>query len=141
MIVEPMAETLLSLPVRGAYMPSSSLLSHSLSIPFFQDPVTGGEYSSSGSVEEPLFPHKLLGFVGTTLCRVYESFDASDTDDLAHFVESLTSFMSSGLPSFHSKVLETLQPSLCLWLKDEACQIDIDRGANSRILTAVSPPK
>ncbi|KAJ5610622.1 hypothetical protein N7510_007341 [Penicillium lagena] len=136
MIVEPMAEILLGLPARGAYMPSSLLLSHSLSIPFFQDPVTGGEYSGSGSVEEPLFPHKLLELVGTTLCRVYESFDASDTDDLAHFVESLASFMSSGFPSFHSKVLETLIPSLCLWLKDEACQIDIDRGANSRILTA-----
>ncbi|KAJ5811987.1 hypothetical protein N7474_008288 [Penicillium riverlandense] len=136
MIVEPMAEILLSLPARAAYMPASSLLGHALSIPFFQDPVTGGEYSGSGSLEETLFPHKLLEFVGTTLCRVYESFDASDTDDLAHFVESLTSFMSSGFPSLHSKVLETLQPSLCLWLKDEACQIDIDRGANSRILTA-----
>jgi hypothetical protein len=138
MIVEPMAEILLWRPAHGSYVPLSSLLGHSLSIPFFQDPVTGGECSSSGSVEEPLFPHKLLELVAKTLLKAYEVFNVSDTDCLAFFIESLASFMSSGFPSFHSKVLETLQTSLCLWLKDEACQIDIDRGANSRILTAVS---
>lgn len=138
MIIEPMAERLMRLPPQDTYMPSTSLFGHSLSIPFLQDTTVDRQDGNAQAAGPLLFPHQLLDSVERTLQEAYEGFDTLETCGLADFIESLTSFLGSGVSLFRSQVLQTLQSPLGLWLKDESSQIDVDRGVDSRILTAVS---
>ncbi|KAJ5095975.1 Rap1-interacting factor 1 N-terminal [Penicillium alfredii] len=136
MIVEPMAECLMRLPAYDTLLPSTSLFGHSLSIPFFLGSEFGSESDNAQPADPSLFPHKFLGSIGRTLRGAYDDFDASETHALADFIESLTSFLGSGVPSFRCQVLETLQPPLGLWLKDDVCKVDADHNVDSRVLTA-----
>lgn len=130
-IVEPIAGFLTSLPVRDTYLPTSSLLAHCLSIPFMR--ATG-----LGIEGLPSFPHKLLESIGRTLTMAYNNFSASEAHGLSDFLESLTSFLGSGVPSFRSQVLEALQMPLSLWIMDQKCKVDVAHSVESQVFTAVS---
>lgn len=139
MIIEPIAEHAMQLPVRSAFFVSSILLSQALSIPYHQEaaPVEINAKTTNGE-DRALFPHKLVDLVNQTLRLSYESFNASETAGLADFVESLTSLLGSGILAFRSAFLISLQDSLALWVKDEARSLDAEAGVESRVLTAVS---
>lgn len=138
LIIEPMASSLVNIPVRGTYLPSASLLGHSLSIPFSQENVGDMEIAVADSNSPAPFPQKLLKSIVRTLILGYAHFDGSETQALASFIESLTSFLSSGVPQFRSHALEELQPSLCLWIEDKTYKFDANDRVDSRILTSVS---
>ncbi|KAJ5467553.1 hypothetical protein N7475_005305 [Penicillium sp. IBT 31633x] len=136
MIVEPLAERLMHLPAGDTYLPSTSLLSHSLSIPFLQETGLGIDRNGTQAISQALFPHKLLESIAQTLQGAYDDFGASKAHGLPEFIEILTSFLGSGVPQFQCQVLQSLQLSLGLWLKDESHQLNPDRDVDSRILTA-----
>ncbi|KAJ5406389.1 hypothetical protein N7465_007673 [Penicillium sp. CMV-2018d] len=136
MIVEPIAERLMNLSAGDTYLPSTSLLSHSLSIPFMQGTGLGIDRSGIQAAGHAIFPHKLLASITQTLHGAYDNFDASHPNGVADFIEALTSFLGTGVPQFQSQILQCLQSSLGLWLKDKSHKIHVDRGVDSRILTA-----
>lgn len=136
MIVEPIAERLMNLSAGDTYLPSTSLLSHSLSIPFMQGTGLGIDRSGIQAAGHAIFPHKLLASITQTLHGAYDNFDASHPNGVADFIEALTSFLGTGVPQFQSQILQCLQSSLGLWLKDRSHKIHVDRGVDSRILTA-----
>ncbi|CDM33717.1 hypothetical protein DTO013E5_1487 [Penicillium roqueforti] len=136
MIVEPMAERLMYLCAGDTYLPSTSLLGHSLSIPFMQGTGLGIDRSGIQAAGHVIFPHKLIASTAQTLHDAYHNFNASQSHGLADFIEALTSFLGIGVPQFQSQILQNLQSSLGLWLKDESYKIHVDHGVDSRILTA-----
>ena len=136
MIVEPMADRLMGLPAGDTYLPSTSLLGHSLSIPFLQGTGLGINREGIQSLGHAVFPYKFLESISRTMHGAYDDFSSSKVYGLAEFIEGLTSFLGSGVPQFQCQVLQSLQSSLSLWLKDEACKVSVDRGVDSRILTA-----
>lgn len=131
LIVEPIASFIMDLPVSDGYLPLASLLAHSLSIPFMRGTGLGIE-------DSPSFPHKLVESIGRTLTTAYNDLSASEAPGLSGFLESLTSFLGSGVPPFRSQILEALQTPLALWVRDEESRVDVARNLESRILTAVS---
>ena len=137
MILEPLAERVTDLKARDTYLPSISLLNHSLSISYYHPDGPNGTASGAGN-DELLLPEKLLTLVHKTLQESYEGFDSSNNKGVADFIESLTSFLGSGALVFRTAVLERLQGPLAQWLKDEVHQLDVESGVESRILTAVS---
>ncbi|KAJ5949075.1 hypothetical protein N7454_000659 [Penicillium verhagenii] len=82
------------------------------------------------------FPYKLVESIGRTLSLAYDGFSVSESHGLAGFIESLTSFLGSGVPPFRSQLLETLQPFLKPWIQDGDSKFDFKHGVDSRILTA-----
>ncbi|KAJ6055393.1 hypothetical protein N7444_004491 [Penicillium canescens] len=136
MIVEPMAEQLMRLPAGDTYLPSTSLFSHSLSIPFLQGTGLGIARDGIQSVGHSLFPHKLLESISRTLCGAYDHFEAPGAPGLAEFIEALTSFLGSGIPQFRSQLLQSLESPLSIWLEDESYKINVNHGVDSRIITA-----
>ncbi|OJJ44539.1 hypothetical protein ASPZODRAFT_144509 [Penicilliopsis zonata CBS 506.65] len=143
MIIEPLAERVVRVPLQNAYKPSTALLHQSLSIPFFhhnkangQETINNTASSSPLNQESLLFPHNLANLAEKTLQQSYEQFKPSETAELADFIESLTSLLGSGALAFRSAVLETLQQPLGVWLEDETHQLTPERGVESRILTA-----
>lgn len=138
LIVEPMAASLMNLSVCDTYLPFTSLLSHSLTIPFSKDAGTNAGSGVTDPQSPSPFPQKLMDSMGRTLRVAYDEFSVSETQGLAVFIESLTSFLSSGASQFRSDVLEALQSSLEPWVKDSDTKLDVKHGADSRILTAVS---
>ncbi|KAJ5534394.1 hypothetical protein N7527_000648 [Penicillium freii] len=136
MIVEPIAERLMNLSAGDTYLPSTSLLSHSLSIPFLQGTGLGIDHSGIQAAGHAIFPHKLLASIAQTLHGAYDNFNASQPNGVADFIEALTSFLGTGVPQFQSQILQCLQSSLGLWLKDKSHKVHVDRGVDSRILTA-----
>lgn len=142
MILEPLAECVTGLKARDTYLPSISLLSHSLSISYYHPDALNlgpnGTASGAGN-DELLLPEKLLTLVHKTLQESYEGFDSSNNKGVADFIESLTSFLGSGALVFRTRVLERLQGPLAQWLKDEVHQLNVESGVESRILTAVGP--
>ncbi|KAJ5834816.1 hypothetical protein N7447_000842 [Penicillium robsamsonii] len=136
MIVEPMAERLMHLSAEDTYLPSTSLLGHSLSIPFMQGTGLGIDRGGIQATGHAIFPHKLLESISQTLHSAYDNFSASKSHGLADFIEALTSFLGTGVPQFQCQLLQSLQSSLSVWLKDEYYKIHVDRGVDSRILTS-----
>ncbi|KAF7170715.1 hypothetical protein CNMCM5623_003281 [Aspergillus felis] len=139
MALEPLAECMMTIGARNTYLPLSSLFTQSLSIPYCHqsDSATKeGEAVTSVSKEDVFFPHRLVQLVNRTLQESYSTFDPSKTSGVADFIESLTSFLGSGILAFRRKLLENLQGSLALWLRDEARKLNIESGVESRILTA-----
>jgi hypothetical protein len=140
MTLEPLAECMMTIDARNTYLPLSSLFTQSLSIPYCHQSDSGakeGEAITSGSKEDVSFPHRLVQLVDRTLQESYSTFDPSKTSGVADFIESLTSFLGSGILAFRRKLLENFQGSLALWLRDEARKLNIESGVESRILTAV----
>ncbi|PLB54649.1 hypothetical protein P170DRAFT_373970 [Aspergillus steynii IBT 23096] len=136
MVVEPLAECLMAVPARDRYLASASLFKHSLSMTYGVDGKEP-EYASHLSARENLpVPKKLLELVDKTLQISYQEFDATDTNGIADFIESLTSFLGSGFTVFRSRILETLQQPLTMWLKDETHKLNVESGVESRVLTA-----
>ncbi|GFF65792.1 hypothetical protein IFM47457_01160 [Aspergillus lentulus] len=139
MTLEPLAECMMTIDARNTYLPLSSLFTQSLSIPYCHQSDLGtkeGEAITSDSKEDVFFPHRLVQLVDRTLQESYSAFDPSKTSGVADFIESLTSFLGSGILAFRRKLLEKFQGSLALWLRDEARKLNIESGVESRILTA-----
>ncbi|KAK1141565.1 hypothetical protein N8T08_008980 [Aspergillus melleus] len=138
MVVEPLAECLMTVGVRDGYLASASLFKHSLPMTYGQSIEGKGlEDVSHFSARGNLFvPKRLVELVDRTLQMSYGEFDATDTNGIADFIESLTSFLGSGLINFRSKILESLQQPLALWLKDETHKLNVESGVESRVLTA-----
>ncbi|PKX92903.1 putative telomere length regulator protein (Rif1) [Aspergillus novofumigatus IBT 16806] len=139
MTLEPLAQCMMTIEARNTYLPLSSLFTQSLSIPYCHQSDSGrkeGEAITSGSKEGVFFPHRLVQLVDRTLQESYSTFDPSKTSGVADFIESLTSFLGSGILAFRRKLLENFQGSLALWLRDEARKLNIESGVESRILTA-----
>ncbi|KAB8199828.1 Rap1-interacting factor 1 N terminal-domain-containing protein [Aspergillus parasiticus] len=140
MVVEPLSECMMALNVRDTYLPTASLLNHSLSITYCLysvrntgGPVSGQDRRASGN---SIFPAKLVELVNRILRESYGGFDPTVTNGIADFLESFTSLLSSGVPEFRSAILETTQQPLALWLKDDVRKINVESGVESRILTA-----
>lgn len=139
LIVEPIAGFLTRCPVHDTYFALTSLLGHCLSIPFKQEQSgLSTESVDSQQTESPSSLLNLLDSIGRTLDISYNDFGVSEPHGLSDFLESLTAFLGSGVPSSRSRVLKALQTPLSLWVKDAACKIDVAHGVESRILTAVS---
>ncbi|OOQ89164.1 hypothetical protein PEBR_10882 [Penicillium brasilianum] len=136
LIVEPIAESLSSISVHDTYLPITTLLGHCLSIPFARETGLGLDHPVPHQLALPAFPYKLLKAVEQSLELGYHSLDASHTLHLSAFIESLTSFLGSGTPSFRSQALETLQAPLGLWIQDSELKVDVTFGVDSRFLTA-----
>ncbi|KAE8394735.1 Rap1-interacting factor 1 N terminal-domain-containing protein [Aspergillus alliaceus] len=141
MVVEPLSECIMMLKARDTYLPAASLFSHSLSITYCHYGVRNMEGAMVGhparnTSETSIFPSKLVELVNWILRESYGAFDATVTNGIADFLESLTSFLGSGVPEFRSAILETTQESLALWLKDDVRKINVESGVESRILTA-----
>lgn len=94
--------------------------------------------SAACQKDQLLFPHKLLNLVDRMLRDSYKMFNPAETAGVTGFIESLTSFLSSGILAFRCAVLEALQTPLSLWLRDEVRQLTAESCADSRILIAVS---
>ena len=137
LIIEPLAESLMKIPAQDTFQPSASLLSQSLSIPFLQGN-EGDMRTVAQKTAPPPFPKKLSDSIARTLNLAYKDFKATESQGLAGFIESLTSFLGSGAPHFRSQLLEMLQSSLQHWIKDEDSKFDVKNGVDSRLLTAVS---
>ncbi|RLL95069.1 hypothetical protein CFD26_102025 [Aspergillus turcosus] len=139
MALEPLAECMMTIDARNTYLPLSSLFTQSLSIPYCHRSDSGakeGEALTSVSKENIFFPHRLVKLVDRTLQESYSTFDPSKTSGVADFIESLTSFLGSGILAFRRKLLENVQGSLGIWLRDETRKLNIESGVESRILTA-----
>ncbi|KAJ5863940.1 uncharacterized protein N7529_005856 [Penicillium soppii] len=136
MIIEPMADRLMHLPAGDTLLPSTSLFSHSLSIPFLQGTGLGIDPEGIQSLGHTVFPHKFLESITRTMHDAYDEFSKFQVYDLAEFIEGLTSFLGSGAPQFQCQVLQSLQSSLSFWLRDEAYKVNVERGVDGRILTA-----
>lgn len=139
MIVEPIAERITHLPVGDTYLPSRSLFSHSMSVPFLQGTGLGINPGGGQPPGHASFPSKFLESVSRTLRLAYDEVGASDSHALVEFIEAFTSFLESGVPQFQCQVLQHLQPSLGIWLKDELYKlnmVDLGDGIDSRIVTA-----
>ncbi|KAJ5280839.1 Rap1-interacting factor 1 N-terminal [Penicillium angulare] len=136
LIIEPLAECLMNLPAQDTYLPSASLLSQSLSIPFLQSNEVGKAHTVVQQMGPPPFPTKFIKSIGRTLRLAYDGFSGSQSQGFAGFIESLTSFLGSGAPHFRSRLLETLQSALGPWIKDEKSKLEVNNGVDSRILTA-----
>lgn len=144
-IIEPLAEVLIRFRLEEAYSPSAALLHHALSLPYCHQGMLNqkraGFMSSSSAAcqkDQLLFPHKLLNLVDRMLRDSYKMFNPAETAGVTGFIESLTSFLSSGILAFRCAVLEALQTPLSLWLRDEVRQLTAESCADSRILIAVS---
>ncbi|CAG8926126.1 unnamed protein product [Penicillium salamii] len=135
MIIEPMAECIMRLPVGNTYLPLKSLFGHSSSISFLQG--TGlGINPGVGQLPGPAaFPYKLLESVSRTLYSAYDEFDASASGNIAEFIEALALFLGTGVPQFQCQVLQNLQASMGAWLRDELPEniFDMSQGAGSKI--------
>lgn len=138
LIVEPVAECLMHLSVENTYLHLTSILKHALSIPFMQETGLGIENTVAQQESSPPIPGKLLEVVGVYLHQSYILFISSENRGLDEFLESLTSFVGSGINQFRSDVLQMLQLPLGVWVKDSEYKFDVSRGVNSRTLTAVS---
>ncbi|KAJ5108025.1 hypothetical protein N7456_004700 [Penicillium angulare] len=136
LIIEPLAECLMNLPAQDTYLPSASLLSQSLSIPFLQSNEVGKAHTVVQHMGPPPFPTKFIESIGRTLRVAYDGFSGSQSQGFAGFIESLTSFLGSGAPHFRSRLLETLQSALGPWIKDDKSKLEVKNGVDSRILTA-----
>ncbi|EAW10353.1 putative telomere length regulator protein (Rif1) [Aspergillus clavatus NRRL 1] len=139
MALEPLAEYMLPLDPQSTYLPLSSLFAQSLSIPYCHEESGEGpenEMNSKPSDNEVFFPSHLARLVNRTLQESYAKFNPLETRGVADFLESLTSFLGSGVLSFRWGILESLQETLSLWLKDEARKVNVENGVESRILTA-----
>ncbi|KAE8352920.1 Rap1-interacting factor 1 N terminal-domain-containing protein [Aspergillus coremiiformis] len=141
MVVEPLSEHIMMLKTRNTYLPAASLFSHSLSITYCHFSGWGAE----GTVAEhnarlasgpPVLPTKLVALVNWILQESYGGFDPTVTSGIADFLESFTSFLASGIPSFRSTILEITQEPLALWLKDDGRKLNVESGVESRIITA-----
>ncbi|PLN82646.1 Rap1-interacting factor 1 N terminal-domain-containing protein [Aspergillus taichungensis] len=139
MIVEPLAECMMNVNVRNTYLPSASLFSHSHSIPYFHegiDSIKSTVNSAQTAYQKLLFPTHLAESVNRTLRESYDKFEPLETSGIANFIESLTSFLGSGIWVFRSAFLESLQESLALWIKDDGHKLNVASGVESRVLTA-----
>jgi hypothetical protein len=138
LIIEPVAECLMHVSVDNTCPHLTSLLNHSLSIPFVQETGLGIENTVAQQESSPRIPEKLLEVIGMTLHMSYFIFGSSETHGLDEFLESLTSLLDSGMNHVRSGVLEKLQSSLGAWVKDGEHKLGVSRGVNSRTFTAVS---
>lgn len=144
MVVEPLAECMMNVNVRNTYLPSASLFSYSHSIPYFHEGIAGTKgtvNSAQAAYQKRLFPTHLAESVNRTLRESYDKFEPLETSGIANFIESLTSFLGSGVWHFRSAFLESLQESLALWIKDDGHKLNVASGVESRVLTAVSVPQ
>ncbi|PYH92896.1 telomere length regulator protein [Aspergillus ellipticus CBS 707.79] len=130
MVVEPLAASIINQGAQNTYLPSASLLKHSLSIPYCHE-------AGPGTNAQPLFfPHRLVDLVSKTLWGSYESFDPSETSGIADFIECLTSLLGSGVMTFRTTILAHIQQPLTIYLRDGARKLNVESGVESRILTA-----
>lgn len=144
MVLEPLAENVTQLKVRETYMPSTSLINRALSISYhYSDASRTNKESGFKSVGDHglFFPEKLLALIHKTLLESYEAFDPTNNKGIAGFIESTTSFLGSDVLEFRSMVLEKLQEPLAQWLRDGKSQLNVESGADNRVLTAVSTQK
>ncbi|KAL4893867.1 Rap1-interacting factor 1 N terminal-domain-containing protein [Aspergillus ambiguus] len=132
-IVEPLAQSMMTLGVQEAYLPLSSLLNHSLSIAYFHQDVGSDDVSRLARAHPP---KRLLELLNRILRESYEKFDPVEHSGIADYIEALTSFLGSGVAPFRFATLENLQPSLALWIQDESRKFNLESGVESRILTA-----
>ncbi|KAF9895359.1 hypothetical protein FE257_000263 [Aspergillus nanangensis] len=141
-VVEPLAECMMALRVQDVYLPLSSLLNHSLSITYCQDPRQKDKLDSKNASRHATdrakteIPPKLVGLMDKILKKSYEEFNPSENAGVADYIESLTSFMGSGALAFRSAILTGLRRTLALWLQDDLRKVNLESGVESRILTA-----
>jgi hypothetical protein len=141
-IIEPLAEDLKQLGLNQVCVPLKSLINHALSLPYHQQNKSRsrsvGFHHGSPVPDQLLFPHKLLELINEVLSESYQKFKNNENTLITEVIESLTSFLGSGILSFRSAVLERLQGPLAFWLRDNSRHLTMENGADSRVLTAVS---
>lgn len=143
LIVEPLSENLRHLGPDQVCLPLKAVINQALSLPYYQQtklrsPPFGLNHGSSAP-DQVLFPIKLLELVDKVLSEFYQHSKHTQYPEIAEVVESLTSLLGSGVLQFRSAVLDKLQGPLALWLSDSARHLTLEDGADSRLLTAVSP--
>ncbi|KAE8147969.1 Rap1-interacting factor 1 N terminal-domain-containing protein [Aspergillus avenaceus] len=129
LIVEPLSENMMTFKAQATYNAAASLFKHSLPMAYCQ-------HSAWGSNGSPTLPTRLIELVNHILRESYVSFDPTVTNGFADFLESLTSFLGSGMLSFRTAILDMVQQSLVLLLKDNARKLYLENGVESRVLTA-----
>jgi hypothetical protein len=144
LVIEPVAESVMRLCAEGGCLPAAALARHALPVPNYQGSLNVEESEPSSSAHpsgnrQTDFPHRLMEMVDKILRVSYDCFDFSEAGGVADLLESLTSFLRSGVLAFRCRALECLQGPLALWLKDEVRRLNGESG-DGRILTAVSVP-
>ncbi|PTU24118.1 hypothetical protein P175DRAFT_020589 [Aspergillus ochraceoroseus IBT 24754] len=136
--VVDLADFMMDIDIRTTCLSASSLFNHSLSLSFLDHNTTlvNERNQESHGDSEFFFPQKLIELANRILRGSYEEFQPSEINGVAVFIESLASFLGSGVAAFRSRLLETLQESLALYLKDAARKLTVESGVESRILTA-----
>ncbi|CRG90118.1 Midasin [Talaromyces islandicus] len=140
LIIEPLATESLQLSRGLSFWPLKTLTNQALSLSYYQKGETRGSMTSLG--QEPimsnhsLFPEKLLGLITKVTTEAYEHFNADENTATAEVMESLTALLGSGTSQFRSKLLESLQAPLSLWVKDSARCLTSENGTSTRLLTA-----
>ncbi|KAL2842186.1 Rap1-interacting factor 1 N terminal-domain-containing protein [Aspergillus pseudoustus] len=131
----PLATSMALLNFRDTYLPASSVIKQCLSIPFHcWDSIMMNQQSVDYSA--PPFPIELVGLTNRNLRESYADFEASQTNGLATFMEAVVSFLSSGSIIFRCMLLEKLQESLCLYLRDASGYLSAKGAGEKGMLDA-----
>ncbi|KAL4744027.1 Rap1-interacting factor 1 N terminal-domain-containing protein [Aspergillus similis] len=129
-MLEPLVGLMMSLDIRTACSPASSIIHHCSLIPFSECEKGANDKNT------PPFPTALVGLAHQILSGSYELLVPLHSNSAAVFMETLVSFLGSGTFVFRSVLLDQLQYPLGLFLKDESRKLTVESGADSRILTA-----
>lgn len=137
LVLEPISQKLIQTNHVQAYLPTKALMNQALTLTNFQQDRRAADHNVSHSTSS-FFPEDLLNLIRKVLSYAYTLFQASDSVTLAEFFESLTSLLGSGPAEFRCLLLDRLQESLALWLRDSSRLINTENKTDSRLLTAVS---
>ncbi|KAH8700233.1 putative telomere length regulator protein [Talaromyces proteolyticus] len=140
LIIEPIAANLLQLTRAVSYAPLKALIGQALSLPYCQQnemrPSLAGFNRGTPPFNKAFFPDKLFELVSKVMEDAYEQFKPEESLAVAEVIESLTSWLGSGVPQFRSNILDKLQLCLSLWLQDSNRYITSEKGSDNRLMTA-----
>ncbi|KAJ9269901.1 hypothetical protein DTO212C5_4075 [Paecilomyces variotii] len=142
-IIDPLAEKMQHLQARQVYSASGRLLDHTLSL-YCQSPDAfpavpteiGNSPALQTSTSRALAPDKLVQLVDKLVRASYITTEQEEIAHIARFMESLITFLESGILTCRSAALEALQEPLALWIKDEQERFSSDRFLASSLAAA-----
>lgn len=139
LVIEPLAAVLLDLNPQQICLHLETLISQATSVHWHRhNPDRSSERPDRGvDVREELFPNKLLEAIERVLVEYYKAPKA-ESADISRLMESLASLLGHGLFSFSTAVLDRIQASLALWIRDAEHRLAVEDGADKELSIAVS---
>lgn len=136
LVIEPLAAALLDLNSQQICLHLETLIDQAASVHWhLPNPAMSPERLDHGiDVREELFPSKLLEAVEKVLLECYKA-PKIESGDISRLMEALELWLDKGAFSFRTAVLERIQASLALWIRDAEHRLD---GADKELWTSVS---